>query len=102
MANQISRNLPVQSSVSAGAAVVVTRFQAPKTVTLVDVAGTWNGTVAIQVSADGANWQNAVSAITGPGVYLVESIVQAIRVNTSVWVAGTLLGTITGLDAKGG
>jgi hypothetical protein len=94
--------LAVEGSVAAGASQPI-KDLARMTY---QVTGTFNATVRIQGTIDGATWFDLTGDITTPGAAPItdakgaEWAVQALRVNTTAWVSGAPRCYISGFLAR--
>jgi hypothetical protein len=71
-------------------------FKYDKVVTL--VSSSWNGTAHIEISNDGTNWLQEGADVTGGVVRILTSRSRYVRFRASVRSAGSLIGSLYGVE----
>lgn len=56
------------------------------------ISGTFVGTVAIEISADGTNYVAAAAALTAPGFVAIPRWAKKVRMNCTAYTSGTIVG----------
>lgn len=85
-------SVPVPSAIAAGASVSTVAMGAK----MIQLTGTFVGTVQFQGSLDGVTWVSEGAALTAPGAYEVTKRWAYMRANVTAYTSGTPLAYVCG------